>query len=340
MSTDEPAPRKRTFIPEIIASIPTAWYFLHLFLDPQPWWMFFVNSTVPYLFVFPALMLLWGALRKNATTVVVALIPVILFLGLYGARFQPRTTQGPPENLTIMTYNMNAFNDDTGALRDLSIAEELDLLLLQELGRGIQPITPKDLQETLPHSVINPTHNLYGMGIFSRYPLTPIDAPELEPFSQHTQVAVLAHPAGEVLVVNIHNISVSLTGPSLAEKTRAEMIERQAVAEAVIQLVERMGMPTIVAGDFNSTEFSSTHQTYETTLVDAWQAKGFGFGHTFPGGPVRPTVLGINSPEWYVRIDYIFVTPDIAVSESRIGFWDGMSDHRPVVAAVHLPGKE
>lgn len=299
--------------------------------------MFFLNSAVPYLFVLPAIVLVWGALRRNMTTVVVALIPTILFLGLYGSRLQPRTVHSPPEALSVMTYNMNAFNDDTGALRELSIREDLDVLLLQELGRGIQPITPKDLQETLPYNVINPTHNLYGMGIFSRYPLTNIDAPELAPFSQHTQVATLEHPLGEVLIVNIHNISVSLVGPSLAEKTRTEMIERQAVAEAVVQLVRRMGMPTIVAGDFNSTEFSSTHETYETALVDTWAAKGFGFGHTFPGGPVRPTVLGIRSPEWYVRIDYIFVTPDIAVSEARIGHWDGMSDHRPVVSTVVLP---
>lgn len=302
--------------------------------------MFFVNSTVPYLFVLPAIALLWGVIRKNATTIAVALIPVIIFLGLYGARFQPRPTQDTAGAISVMTYNMNAFNDDTGALRDLSIAEDLDVLLLQELGRGIQPITPKDLQETLPYSVINPTHNLYGMGIFSRYPVTSIAAPELAPFSQHTQVATLEHPTGDVLIVNIHNISVSLTGPSLAEKTRAEMVDRQAVAEAVTRLVKRMDMPTIVAGDFNSTEFSSTHQMYETTFIDTWEAKGFGFGHTFPGGPVRPTVLGIRSPEWYVRIDYIFITPDITVTESRLGYWDGMSDHRPVVAVIRLPEQE
>lgn len=299
--------------------------------------MFFLNSAVPYLFVLPTLMLIWGLLRKNNTTVIAALIPAILFLSLYGARFQPRQTSHAPEALTVMTYNMNAFNDDTGALRDLSIRENLDVLLLQELGRGIQPITPKDLEEILPYGVINPTHNLYGMGIFSRYPLMAIAAPELEPFAQNTQAAILRHPGGDILIVNIHNISVSLTGPSLAEKTRLEVIERQAVAEAVTQLLARMAMPAIVAGDFNSTEFSSTHDTYEKALIDAWAARGFGFGHTFPGGPVRPTVLGIRSPEWYVRIDYVFVTPDITVSAARIGLWDGMSDHRPVVAVIELP---
>ena len=300
--------------------------------------MFFLNSAVPYLFIIPALVLIYALVAKQRTALIATFIPAILFLGLYGARFQPRPPAAtPPAAITIMTHNLNAFNDDTGALRDLTIREGVDVLFLQELGRWIQPITPKDLEESLPNSIINPTHNLYGMGIFSRFPLREVPAPELAPFSQHTQAAILTHPTGDLLVVNIHNISVSLEGPSFPEKIRQEMAERQAVAEATLALIERLNLPTIVAGDFNSTEFSRTHARYEEALVDVWDAKGSGFGHTFPGGPVRPHVLGIPSPEWYVRIDYIFVSLTMSVEEARIGYWNGMSDHRPVVAVVTPP---
>lgn len=300
--------------------------------------MFFLNSAVPYLFIIPALVLIYALITRRRTAFIATLVPAVLFLGLYGARFQPRPTPlKTPEMITVMTHNLNAFNDDTGALRDLTIRESVDVLFLQELGRWIQPITPKDLEESLPNGIINPTHNLYGMGIFSQFPITEIVAPELEPFSQHTQAAILTHPSGDILLVNIHNISVSLEGPSFAEKTRREMIERQEVARATLALIKRIGLPAIVAGDFNSTEFSRTHARYETQLIDVWDAEGQGFGHTFPGGPVRPKVLGIPSPEWYVRIDYVFVTPDFTVEEAHVGYWNGMSDHRPVVTTLTPP---
>lgn len=300
--------------------------------------MFFLNSAVPYLFIIPALVLVYALIAKRRTALIATLIPAILFLGLYGVRFQPRqVAPKEPHMITVMTHNLNAFNDDTGALRDLTLREQVDVLFLQELGRWIQPITPTDLEESLPNSIINPTHNLYGMGIFSQFPLRTVAAPELAPFSQHTQAAIVAHPTGDILAINIHNISVSLEGPSFPQKIRREMAERQAVAEATLALINRLNLPAIVAGDFNSTEFSRTHARYEQLLIDVWDAKGRGFGHTFPGGPVRPKVLGIPSPEWYVRIDYVFVTPDFAVEDARIGHWNGMSDHRPVVATLTPP---
>jgi endonuclease/exonuclease/phosphatase family metal-dependent hydrolase len=75
-------------------------------------------------------------------------------------------------------------------------------------------------------------------------------------------------------------------------------------------------------------------------LRDAWLEAGFGLGHTFPGnkspGTSRTHIGDVYIPEWLVRIDYIFVTPEWNVSSAYIARTDGYSDHRPVVAILHM----
>jgi endonuclease/exonuclease/phosphatase (EEP) superfamily protein YafD len=94
----------------------------------------------------------------------------------------------------------------------------------------------------------------------------------------------------------------------------------------------------VAAGDLNATPLSGAHALVTAELTDAWELAGWGLGHTFPGaaspGSSRPRVLGVYVPQWLVRIDYLFVSRDVTVLSAAIGPWDGVSDHRPVVADI------
>jgi len=82
---------------------------------------------------------------------------------------------------------------------------------------------------------------------------------------------------------------------------------------------------------------------FNYTYTDSEFTDAFGFSYSFPGasrattpGSSRPQVLGVDLPQWLIRIDYVFCSYDWQPIDARIGPWDGYSDHRPVIAEVAL----
>jgi endonuclease/exonuclease/phosphatase family metal-dependent hydrolase len=43
---------------------------------------------------------------------------------------------------------------------------------------------------------------------------------------------------------------------------------------------------------------------------------------------------GVPVPPWFVRIDYLFTAGEIVCLDASVGPWDGVSDHRAVVATL------
>jgi endonuclease/exonuclease/phosphatase (EEP) superfamily protein YafD len=137
-------------------------------------------------------------------------------------------------------------------------------------------------------------------------------------------------------VVNFHMIP---TTSFAFEEVTQENVYREAQARALVELEGRLG-PAILAGDANSVPLSGAYQVATAGLVDAWAQAGFGLGHTFPGsdipGSSRPRVLGWSAPQWLARIDYIFFTPGWRALAARTARFDGVSDHRGVVAVLEF----
>jgi endonuclease/exonuclease/phosphatase family metal-dependent hydrolase len=82
--------------------------------------------------------------------------------------------------------------------------------------------------------------------------------------------------------------------------------------------------PTIMAGDFNSTQDTALHKRLRQSLNDTWLTAGLGFGTTRYWADFLP-----------LRIDYIYVTPEFAVQDSKTFAYE-CSDHFPVVSTVFL----
>jgi endonuclease/exonuclease/phosphatase family metal-dependent hydrolase len=116
--------------------------------------------------------------------------------------------------------------------------------------------------------------------------------------------------------------------------------EREHQAQLVTQFAAQVETPLIVTADFNATDQNQAYRIITRQLNDSWREAGWGFGHTFPGGPIpdlpRPMVAGHPIPMWVARIDYIFYSNNLEAIEARLGVWDGVSDHRPVIAVLEL----
>jgi endonuclease/exonuclease/phosphatase family metal-dependent hydrolase len=105
--------------------------------------------------------------------------------------------------------------------------------------------------------------------------------------------------------------------------------ERLADAREIGRIVADAGTPVVIGGDLNERPDGRAVGSLSERFRDAWLLGGDVDGETFPAD--EPTA----------RIDYLFVSEEIAVE--RVIVPPGpdareVSDHRPVVAELTLPG--
>lgn len=94
---------------------------------------------------------------------------------------------------------------------------------------------------------------------------------------------------------------------------------------ALLQRMERLQDPTVLAGDFNSARDAAIHTRLRGSLQDAFEVGGSGPGFTVLLSRLVP-----------LRIDYIYASPAMGVQRAAIPRAD-CSDHRPVVADLVPP---
>jgi endonuclease/exonuclease/phosphatase family metal-dependent hydrolase len=99
--------------------------------------------------------------------------------------------------------------------------------------------------------------------------------------------------------------------------------EREQQVAELVEVLADLG-PAAIAGDFNEEGGSVRFDPIvDLGYVDAHEAAGDGYGHTFPAErPVR-------------RIDHIYIGPGLEVLDSWV-VESQASDHRPLVADIGL----
>ena len=327
----------------VVASLYCAglllWALLHALLGDRFWWTFLLNTFALYLFVpLPAVML-FVLLLGSAMAWLPTGAAMAMWAYLYGGLFVPRGSApaGNETAMTVMTFNVLVHNRHPERVIAALRASDADVIGLQELNVSIARAIERDLRHAYPYQVLAPASSrAAGMGVISRYPLHPISEHLAGTWIGPPQVLSLDLGRRRVTVLNLHPVSTSLATITLEHKAR----QREETAHAIVQYVRAHPGPLIVTADFNAGDQSTPYAIVARVLGDCWREAGWGVGHTFPGalspGSSRPIILGIPVPMWLVRIDYIFHSPDWRTRWARIGPWDGVSDHRPVLARLVL----
>lgn len=304
-------------------------------------WLFVLNNLAVYLFLPLPLALIVALLVPNLPLRLGAALALVLFVSLYGRLFLPRPP-APPANptLTVMTYNVLAFNPRPDAVAEAIARSGADVVALQEVSEPIAAVLRERLREQYPYHALARTDGVRGMGVWSRYPLRDTGQRLAGPWLSEPQVLEVAHPEVTVTLINVHNVSLDVSSPGWWRRLHHTAPAREAAARSLIAFARANEGPLVVLGDFNATDQSRVYRMLGTALRDAWREAGFGLGHTFPGTNARgvgPPRLGARRlPRWLARIDYVFHSPDLKTLEARIGPWDGGSDHRPVLARLDL----
>jgi vancomycin resistance protein VanJ len=317
-----------------------AWAAASLLFGDRWWWLFLLNSFAPYLFLpLPAVLGVAVATRRRGLGVGLA-AGLLLFAGLYGHLFQPRARLAPAgaPAVVAMTWNIQGQNTDVAPMLAAVRASGADLIAFQELNHVAAAGLERALDDLYPYRVLAPQSGVLGMGVLSRYPLRASGARLSPVWGQTWQVLEMEVDGHAVTVVNVHAVA-SFVHQGPAALTRS-IRDREGQAAALDAFVAARPGPLICLGDLNTTDRTVAYALATGRLRDAWREAGWGLGHTFPGAAVpgsgMPTVAGRPLLPWLVRIDHVLHSAHWLATEARIGPWDGIADHRPVMARLVL----
>ncbi|WP_253916316.1 endonuclease/exonuclease/phosphatase family protein [Streptomyces sp. MNP-20] len=282
-----------------------------------------VETFLPWCGLFVPVLLAGALWRRSASAVVALVLPVAVWLSLFGGLLVDKSRPGG--DLTLATHNVGADNPDpAGTARDLA-ASGADVLALEEITSQAKPVYERELAKAYPHHTVRGT-----VGLWSRLPLSdtrPVDIQQdVGPLADTKPVAAVAADGRAlratvatdqgplaVYVAHLGSVRVYPDGFTTGGRDRNARALGEAVAAEPNQ---RM----VLLGDLNGTVDDRALDGITSRLRSAQDAAGDGFGFTWP------TTFPL------ARIDHVLVrgvTPVSAWVLPATG-----SDHRPVAAGI------
>jgi len=322
------------------------WAILHALFGTRWWWLFFLNTFAEYLFLPLPLILIIALLTRQRETWIGFGAVLALWMVLYGGLFLPPLSRAAPagETLTVMSYNILGPSESPEDVVATIRAVGADVVAIQELNPPAAEAIQRELETEYPNQVLVPQVGVTGLGVISRYPLRSMGEALPGAWIGTPQALELDFKGQTVALLHFHTFATGPVrgwGPFCApDHIERTVRERERQAQAVADFAASYPGPLIAPADFNTGDQSTAYALVTDVLVDSWREAGWGPGHTFPGSTARDgsraAVAGIPLPTWLVRIDYIFHSHHWRAVSAWIGPWDGVSDHRPVVAELAL----
>ncbi|MCO5998957.1 endonuclease/exonuclease/phosphatase family protein [Actinoallomurus rhizosphaericola] len=271
-------------------------------------------AAVPYAFAAMVVPLTVSALVRDRPAFVAAVMVTVVFAGIVLPRAvaggTPRAS-GP--EFRVLTANLRFGRAGDATLVDLARRTRADVL-------GVEEFTPEaagrldaaGIGRLFPYRILDPKPGAAGIGLYSRYPLTP--SPVRRPTISGMPSATVAVPGtAPVRVTAVH--PPAPVGPDLdAWQHDFPRLPRATPA----------GQVGILAGDFNATlDHARLRRLIHSGYVDAADARGQGLVPTFR--PLPP-----------ITIDHVLADRRCAVLRVKI-YGQARSDHRALFTVLRLP---
>jgi len=319
-----PGPWKRAPVLTALALLLGLLMLLHAEIPNQVWSLGSLVETFLPWFGLGVPVLLAGALwRRSAGAVAALLLPVLVWLALFGGQLTDKSHAGG--DLIVASHNVGAGNSDpAGTARDLA-ASGANVLALEELTPQTTGTYEQGLAGAYPYHTVQGT-----VGLWSKMPLSgtqPIDIVDYGPLARtispdrkmapnralRTTVAT-GHGPLTVYVAHLGSVRVN---PRAGFWTASRNIGVQALSKAI---AAEQNSRVVLLGDLNGTTDDRALNGITSRLRSAQDKAGDGFGFTWPAAfPV-------------VRADQILVR-GVKPKSSWVLPATG-SDHLPVAARV------
>jgi vancomycin resistance protein VanJ len=283
-----------------------------------------VETFLPWFGLFIPVLLAGALWRRSASAVAALLLPVLVWLNLFGGLLSDKSHAG--SDLTVASHNVGADNPDpAGTARDLA-GSGADVLALEELTQQARDTYEKELAKAYPYHTVQGT-----VGLWSKLPLSdtqpadvkmdygpladimPVDIKMDSTRALRTTVATDHGP----LAVYVAHLGSARVNPRAGFSTAQRDRGAQALAKTI---AAEQNERVVLLGDLNGTMDDRAFADITSQMHSAQDAAGDGFGFSWPAKfPVA-------------RIDQILVR-GVEPKSSWLLPATG-SDHRPVAAGI------
>lgn len=270
------------------------------------------ETFLPWLGLFIPVILVAALLRRSATALIALLLPLIVWLNLFGGLLTGKSDAAGGD-LTVATHNVNADNPDpAGTAKDVA-SSGADVIALQELPVGQVSAYEKALAGTYKYHAVEGT-----VGLWSKHPISAASPVDIRLGWTRAMRATVAAPGGQVAVYVAHM-------PSVRVKMNAGFTanQRDKSSDALGEAIAREQVDRVVLlGDLNGTMNDRSLNAITSQMRSTQGAAGDGFGFSWPASfPMA-------------RIDQILVRGMEPVSSWTLP--RTASDHLPIAARVDL----
>jgi endonuclease/exonuclease/phosphatase (EEP) superfamily protein YafD len=315
-------------------AIGAAAVFVLMRVAGERWWVATLLLFWPrWVWLAPVAVLLpLCALLQRRMGVVVILTGIIILCGIMGFRIpwrQALPQDASSQSLRVFTCNLHGTNTRVEALKAAIAQCRPDVVLLQEF--------PAEFEPAMLNQAGWYTDVWLDGFVASRFPihrvkdLVPADATAQAYTAEgwpagHVFCYAVDLPGGTIHLVNVHLASPHQALALLRDDIRAGIVPlkvnsaRRTYESILVRAQLRdMGLPCVMAGDFNTTDDSPLFQRAWSDFDDAFTAAGFGFGTTYA------------EHHTWLRIDHILYNDGWRCTECNVRPPIG-SGHRPVFA--------
>jgi len=317
-----------------------SWFLLYIVFGDGSGFLGLANAIALYFFLPLPLVALIAVIRNSKQLYWPIVAGILIFVWLWGPLFT--TTELVDSNgprLRVMSFNVLGRSGSHEPILDSILAEDADVLLLQEVTSSTASILSGRLAEDYPYQILRAGAQASGMGVLSRYPIKEMDISIAGNWNGRPQVISLDWMGQEIALVNFHTVSTGSVWPRWVRRT-FERREEDLKSLADFAEEQSKSGPVIVAGDANATHLNEAYKFLANVLQDTWMESGSGIGNTFPGPVTDDSSFARISlfriPYWLVRIDYIFASAHWQSEATWLAEFNGGSDHRGVVSELVL----
>ena len=259
--------------------------------------------------------------RRLAAAAAVAVAVVLAALVLPRAFGGPTDPEGEPgPELRVLAANAKFGDADPEQLAALVRDNRIDALAVSELtDRFAAGLERAGIGELVPHSAIRTGDRATGTGLYSRLPLSARSAEPLPGGFTLARGTVEPPDAPPVELVAVHTVPPTGVTPTAWADDLAAL---PAAGD---------GQLRVLLGDFNATlDHAEFRALIDRGYDDAAATLGDGLAPTWPANRRLPPL---------VTIDHVLADERIGVREYSVERLDD-TDHRPVFAALQLPGAD
>jgi vancomycin resistance protein VanJ len=273
-----------------------------------------VETFLPWFGLCIPVLLVGAVWRRSASAVAALLLPVVVWLGLFGGlldKSHPGSDLTDLTDLTVASHNVGADNPDPAGTARALAAYGADVLALVELTPQDRGTYEEELANAYPYHAVRGT-----VGLWSTLPLSDTRPVDITMDSTRALRTTVATDDGPLAVYVAHLGSVRVM-PRSGFWTSQRDAGAQALGNAVA--AER-NQRVVLLGDLNGTLDDRALDDITSQLRSTQDAAGDGFGFSWPARfPVA-------------RIDQILVRG--VVPESSWVLPATGSDHLPVAAGI------